>query len=413
MISNAFSDDNRGGAAITAATVRFVRDALPGEEVSCIAVNASALRADGFRHLRAVDPDVEIVRPPFEASKSGLGLFLRSLLALAWPNGRLVPRQLIRVRGAKLLVSKGGHVFVNRSGVRDVLRLWSTAFPVLYAARCGTPSVTSPTSIGPFENWYSRMFNRWLLRRFKIVLARDALSGRQAIDLGVDPRRLHVLPDSVFSFDVGDQHLAQDRVPMLNLEPTRYAVIVIRMLGDARQRAEQTSIWAEIAKGLLERPGVAQVAVVAQVSGASGRDVESAIQVVAAASDERVVLMDADLSPVELVDLYASAAVTVAARLHAAIFAALSGNPAVAISMEGRKTEGIYDSLGLPAWMVVDKDGLSPGAVLSAVARVGMERDSLGRSTRQRVAEMREDLTVVPEMYRCVAEGRLITLGKA
>jgi polysaccharide pyruvyl transferase WcaK-like protein len=67
-------------------------------------------------------------------------------------------------------------------------------------------------------------------------------------------------------------------------------------------------------------------------------------------------VVSADLSPESLVAIYGGARMTLACRLHSAIFSLVAGTKAVVVSLDGRKSEGVYASLGLPAEWVVTQN---------------------------------------------------------
>ena len=343
MVSNVFGDDNRGGAAITAATVETVKRAFPSSKVTLLAVESTAEDlCTTHRHTLAAFPDAELLAAPFRVSRRRLGgarAALRTLLWLLRPSARSLPTALQRVRDADLVVSKGGYVFVQRTGMRGLLSLWMTAFPLTYAWRLGIPTVAFATSIGPFRDAPSRWLNRFLLRRLSLVLPRDERAYRAARQLGVPAYRLEQVPDSAFA-RLPPSADAVDAARSRHTAGRRYAAVTVRLQSEGDPLLEELS--ATIC-ALLARRAVERVLVVDQVRS----DAPGSALLVGRVDDPRVTHVDADLSPSQLVELYGGAEVVIACRLHSAIFAMVAGTPVVAISIDGTKTEGVFESVGL------------------------------------------------------------------
>ncbi|MGH8893625.1 MAG: polysaccharide pyruvyl transferase family protein [Actinomycetes bacterium] len=266
------------------------------------------------------------------------------------------------------MISKGGYVFVDRASLRSLLSFWQTAFPLIFAARTGATVVTGPTSIGPFAHPIARWVNGIILRSLDLVVARDALSFDEAVRLGVHSDRLALLPDIAFSLappTIRDTRLAQEKLKLPAL--ARYACFVLRH--DSGTSDPDGILKAQIhaARTLVHEDLVDYIVVARQVPNLISPPETTFL---AGLPTAKVLDTGDSWSPHELAALYAGASIVVTSRLHAAIFALTSGTPAIAISIDGVKTEGVFTSFGAPSDWVVPGSGVRDQHLARIVARV-------------------------------------------
>ncbi len=102
-------------------------------------------------------------------------------------------------------------------------------------------------------------------------------------------------------------------------------------------------------------------------------------------------MIPGDLSVGDLIVEYGQAAITVSHHLHACVLSLIAGTPAIAISTDGAKIEGLYESLGLPREWVVTADTSSEVVIDTAINAIG-RRELVSRV----VAEARGRLEDLP-----------------
>lgn len=393
-VSNVFGDINRGGAAITARTIRAALDL--GADVAGISIDDKD-PAVTHPHTTASFPDVPLLRAPLSVRPGplpGARQVLLSLYYLARPRGRRLPEALRRVAASDVVVSKGGYVFVNRAGLRPLMRMWVTVYPLVFARRLGIPTVAFPTSISPQTNPASRLLNGWLLRGMAAVFPRDPLSADAARQLGVASERLHELPDIV----LGSPQPAEDQTAALcdayGVRPGRFAVMTIQLKDRGAKRPHELELLAQTGRKLLEHPDVDRILVVDQAGDPS----DSAD--LAASIGEGARLVTDDRSPEDLIALYAGARVSVCCRLHAAIFSLIGGTPSVAVSVTPLKAEGVYATLGLPPTWVVTVDELD--RLWDTVSSVLVAESPDRAAIRRAVADTAGTMTALTEALQQV-----------
>lgn len=400
-VTNVFSDDNRGGAAITMASVDTLRDAFPASTVSLIAVGSDPDRlTESHRHTRARFPGIELLPAPLQVRRGRLGglrAFFSSLVVLATPEKRGRSASLDRLADADMIVSKGGHVFIEREGLRGVLSLWMTVWPLLIGWRRRVPSIVFCSSVGPFHSRSSRFVNGFVLRRVSLVLARDPLSYSEARNIGVPADRVAEVPDVVFRTPPPSSDESTAVATRLGFDEVTFGAVTFRAVPSRSATRLFAQNVAATLKKVLDDGIVERVAVVVQVDGRTASDRSASAHMVELMNDPRVVLVDADLSPSELIAFYGAASFVLGSRLHSTIFSMVAGTPALSLAIRGAKARGVYASLGL-ADMVVDYDDLDPGQAAGHIAAIVEQGEGLRERIRQAVRQARDRTSAYPEL---------------
>lgn len=348
VVSNMFGDINRGGAAITSETIRIAKSI--GADVVGVSVSRRPPE-ETHPFTRASHPDVEILPAPIKPRRGPLQGLRHSIQLASYlmrPNGRHLPIALQRINQSDMVISKGGFVFVNRASVKELLAMWSTVFPLVYARRVGKPVVAFPTSISSHPAMGSRLLTRWLLSGMKAVFARDPISAEAATDLGVPQPVLKQAPDVVFGLEPPDAEFTARFLQSLGLVRGRFVAISPRLSRLGTCVVEDLRPLKQAVDDLIASEAVDRVVIVDQAE-----DRQDSEEVAALFDQDAVTVLGQRMSPAELVALYSGARLTIAFRLHAAIFSLVGGTPAIAVSVDPLKAEGVFASLGLPApWVL-------------------------------------------------------------
>jgi polysaccharide pyruvyl transferase WcaK-like protein len=398
VITNVYADDNRGGAALTAAAVQAVRRGLEDPEVVVISTTSDpGALPSAHRHVIDEFPGVE-VRPALLGSGGARTpasvLAVVGTLVLPRAAARRLPGAAV-VGGAAVVVVKGGEMLRQRRG-RELLALVLACYPLLLARRLGRPAVVLGQSFGPFTSRAAGVLSAALLRRADHVLLRDDASLQRARSAGISPARSSVAPDTVFTLAPPSPAEVRCAVDLAGLAGLRWcAVTVNERMARSPWRESVTPALVRVVTGLLEADLVDRVVVVLQTDGDRISDRRASEAFVAACGDPRVVLDDADRSWRELSALYGGAGLVVGGRLHSALLAVLAGTPALALELRGSKASEVLTEGDRPDWAVDLRRG-DPAAVVELCAtlmtdatRAATERlrDELGIRSRSAAAD--------------------------
>jgi len=389
IISNCFPDDNRGGAALTIATVEFVQAAFPDAQIALLPVREYEDPAAAFRHCLAAHPEVKIL-PSIQSTKGRRG-GSRAAARFLWSEatGRGRTESLRAIEESSLVVSKGGRYFLDRPSVADFLGLLLLCAPLVRGIRSGTPTVVVGAHIGPCDHRRTRLLLRWVFRRLTHVVVRDSRSAINARTLGVDSRRLSTLPDNAF-WHAG-LTLDAAGIEQFGLTGQPYAVFVPGR-GFDQERAIHKEAFVKLAESCTQQ-GLA-VVIVVQVE--PPEDIDRQVAKDLHAEIPESILIDDDLTIAALCAVYAGAAALVTNRLHAAIFALLAGTVPVALRI-GPKASWILGDLKLGDLVVgADRSDADAIQVLEAVLDQTVPTTDIGLL----VAAERQKLLEVPRILR-------------
>ena len=374
LVVNCWHDSNKGDAAISIGVVNALKNNGVANLVQVASYIYYPKHEDleyGFRHVRACHPDVELVQTALPAAARSVGKFaslnlsIRALLKLFAPN--LIPDRGFEraVRDARVVVSNGGLYFgFAKSGfLFTVYHLLAFSYPMLLAKRLGIPYVLYAQSFGPFRDRLSRVWVKWLVAGSAATWARESFSRETLIALGAPPGKVSVVADAAFGLKVSPAGISSV-LQRFGLRPLRYVAISARGLDASGHSHEAESKYrksiSDIIGWLTSECGL-KVALIAHTTGPL---VEEDDRIMSRAifgslppeTTSHVCLIDADLSPEELAQLYGSASFTIATRFHAVVLAICGGAPAIAIPYFGVKTQGSMRDLGLDGFVLEVRD---------------------------------------------------------
>lgn len=249
------------------------------------------------------------------------------------------------VPGGYLIAPHPGHVY------------WFRHLAAMFAARwLKLPICFTPCSIGPFRGAYNGALAKWALNHPHRILAREQSSLETLARIAPRAQR-ELVPDLGFLLSTCASTTADRLRATLATGGRRALGISVR---DYRfpdhsepvaQRARYISAVAHAVDHAIERHGL-NVCFVPQVLADAVSDLSVSREVAARVRNaEHVRVMDLDLDPRELKDLYGNFDLFMGVRMHANIFALGAGVPTVAIAYEP-KTQGIMEQLGLGEFVI-------------------------------------------------------------
>lgn len=365
LISNGWSDDNKGDSAI----VEGLIESSGLAELKSIGVVSSfsgnsAHFANSMRHLQRkfdlqVYPNPVFTRCPSTKAariKSMIELF-KSFLVLAYPPiSRLILDDSRRytvdaIKDADIVIGKGGHYLFGTSNFSGFITLYRNFYTLLLARRLGVTTALSANSVGPFVGRFARVLAKIFFSTVNTIQVREKRSQEELNSLGIRSKETFdtafVIPEEPLSVD-------------LDL-PAQFVAVTCRQwdfpYGEANKETQYENYLSAIEQAcfLFSDKGY-EIVLVAQVIGPTAHEDD---RVVNRLLNERLrqkglepVVIDQDLSPGQLKVVYGKAHVLVGTRFHSVILALSAGTPVVAISYHGPKATGIMEQLGLADYVV-------------------------------------------------------------
>ena len=285
------------------------------------------------------------------------------------------------IRDADLVVAGAGNVLIDLA-----FDLFRGPIPLLasYAFMADlhrTPLMLYGITAGPIKNPHARTLSAWIARSSAVATCRDEASAEllREIDPGLE---IEVHPDPVLGLVPAsdtrfDAALAREGLTRESSRP-RLAVAWrdLDFLGFDR------CILIDALRALSEEYALLFIP---QTTGPDGDDRELAQEIVASLGDAEVRAVTHRHSPEVLMRFYELAEVTLAARLHGAVFSTCSGTPVAALAYLP-KVSSFMETVGLSA-SCVDIEDATAASLVAAVGRARQVDGARLASRTQRVGE--------------------------
>jgi colanic acid/amylovoran biosynthesis protein len=394
---------NRGVSALGASTIRLVRDAIPGTEFSLLIGD----RLGGHRRILVGGTPVDIPVIPYRMSpRSSLSsqIWWIMLLSILY---RILPFSPVRsaIRRRNLWVRtiaevdfvadiRGGDSFSDIYGVKQFVL---GCLPALSVVLIRGSIDQLPQTYGPFRHGISKFFARYILKRSRRILARDAEGPSAVQSLLGSERKVTVCPDVAFCLEpVASASPAI--VPPLPSPGTKTIVGINvngLMYNGGYTRANMFGLkldYPDFLKRLiaqfLEDPTVHILLVPHTFAPPNSveSDPEASRLVMASVPDrqkERVHLVTRDYDQHEIKGIIGLCDFFVGSRMHACIAALSQAVPCIGVAYS-KKFLGVFGSVGMEDWVVDGRDTDAATAV-NVVQKLFHSRTHRREPLRQRV----------------------------
>jgi polysaccharide pyruvyl transferase CsaB len=280
------------------------------------------------------------------------------------------------IRGCDLFISGGGSLLQDATSFKSLAYY---LFLIEMAERAGRKVMVLGQGIGPLRRTMSRMLTRRALDRVSLITVRDDESAALLAQIGVKRPRIEVTSDPTFALRPCPPEEAQRLLAEAGIGPDEdVAAVSLREWPEAPvMEIAAVSALADLANRLPAR----LLMIPMQMPG----DAEMARRIRRSIGDRIAVLPDG-CSPEQVMGAISACRMVVAMRLHALIFAASAGVPALGISYDPKVTSFLA---------AAGQDGISLGEVTSGlladrVIESWNRRDDLAVRLGERVPKMRE-----------------------
>ncbi len=352
LVWHQMNSDNLGVGALTVANIEILRTAA--EMAGC----KPRFLVVGWR-----DP-----RPWYGAfdDVENVPIRTRHLVSLAGPFAEAIRRSDI------VFDIGGGDSFTDIYGAKRFFTIWVTKLRSLIARK---PLVLAPQTFGPFDKALTRALARWVMKRSRAVVSRDAPSTEFLLELGVNDGLLEATDVAMrLSFDRDDATARDGRVRVgLNVSGL--------LMNGGYTGANQFGLSVDYPKVVREiiRHFVNLETVDLHLIGhvqSQNQPVEDDQRASEALAKEfsDVVVAPVFHSPWEAKSYIAGMDFFVGSRMHATIAAISSGVPVVPLAYS-RKFQGVFGTLGYDH--VADCKSDSEEVILRKVSEGFEKRDQL------------------------------------
>ncbi|MEO0071779.1 MAG: polysaccharide pyruvyl transferase family protein [candidate division WOR-3 bacterium] len=402
LITNAWSDLNRGDSAILLGMISFLKRHFPLSSINIMSEfdENDPNFASGYQVVTAHYPEVTILPALFPYPSGNklskrvkwllhLGRALCTLLfpflsGLFFSKKRALSWQ--RLKESDLVISKGGHIFHSANpSLRHLLGILKHFYPLLLGIRLRKKTILYAQSFGPFSGRINRRFAKWFFNSIGGLSAREKISIQILRDLGVK-KAITLVPDAAF-------YLSPVVVANLKVCPLHQMNRGERMVIFTPRQWKTAGViecLADVASWINKELGYQVVLVAHTIGPTPEEDDRMAVKALYELLPEksRVKTIDTtDLDTIQVMGLYTDASLLIGTRLHSVIFALLNLVPAIAISYFGPKTRGGMEELGLSDF-VVDINKISAQELKQKVRTILTRESEIKKHLRLKLAEL-------------------------
>lgn len=384
LCAGAYGIRNAGDDLPLIALMDGLRTALPGRDLRFRALSRHPDEEDARLLGATLVPNLE-----YESGEAARGRWFRGLN----PDDDPEPFERVQaeIAGCDLLVLGAGNALLDQTigllrGPVPLMALYGSL-----ARMHGKPVMLYGMSVGPLRTEWGRNLSRQLIADAAVVTVRDSDSFALCRELLRRPREIHLLPDATLAVAPpepgrGAQVLREENIEL----PEGLPLVAIglrdltRPLGEAANHQQEQAVL-----GLVERwRDRAAFLFIPQSTYREDDDRVLAARLAARAPlGAQCFTIRERHHPLDLVALYGLAAVTVASRLHGAVFSAIAGTPPIGIDYLP-KMRGFLDLLpGCHERLALD--GLTVDALDDAVAHLLDDAPARRRRLAARVTELR------------------------
>lgn len=280
-------------------------------------------------------------------------------------------------RESDLVLSGGGSLLQDTTSLRSLLYyLWV----VRLAQKCGAQVMFYAQGIGPLRRPIARMLTRIVADRVRRITVRDPESAELLRRIGVRKPPIEVTADPAFALQTAPDSVVSQIIAEAGGELNgRYIGFALRPW----HAGPGEGVLAKIAADIGNRTGRKLLFLPMQPPG----DLELANSV-AAPLGEKGLVVGRQLSPPEAAGVVANLDLLVGMRLHALIFAAAAGVPAIGLAYDPKVTQ-LMELTGQRDWCV-PIDRISPECVCSAVESALLKHELLRSDLLDRSSMLRE-----------------------
>ncbi len=308
------------------------------------------------------------------------------------------------IRNSDLLVFGAGNFLIDIT--IDTFRgpIPLLAVYVFLARLYHKPVVLYGISAGPIATAWGRELTGWILENVDLVTVRDHQSKQVLQELNHLDRDIHVLPDSTLAqkkVEAGGGALLPPRARTYRLA---LGLRDVTRVTGAESAERFNRVLIAVLDGFKDD---FEFVFVPQSTYREDDDREYAARLAGLLGPDAVCrVLDRRYHPRDLIAVYGECDLTVAIRLHAAVFSAIAHTPVIALNYLP-KVRGFMDTIGLADYLR-ELEGLQAAELSGLIERVLAERDHLVGEIRVKKARLEQAAAGYAQLIR---EHDLLKLG--
>lgn len=301
-----------------------------------------------------------------------------------------LPAILSAIRNCDLLISGGGSLLQDKTGYGLSVAYY---LGLVFLARLfGKKTVLYAQGIGPITKKINRLLARWIINRADLVTVRDAASKKELLSLGITRPPLCVTVDPAFCLHPPPSNKPKEVQHILSHLPPGRPLLGISI----RSWRGQHKFIHEIAK-TADRLALTLGMATVLIPMFPEQDLPVS-RYTASLMQQEAYVIEKELTPHEVLSLFSHLDLLIGVRLHALIFAAITGTPMAGVGYDP-KICSFLNQLGLnPVHRV---ENLQAGELYAHCLKIWPEREAIKEKLLQIATEYcRESNNFGEKVYR-------------
>lgn len=402
VITNAYTWDNKGDAGILLGIIESLKKVYDDD----VEFNVLSFTPDKDKTKYCVDKSIKnvysnILNPrPYKHTKIGklyaiIKLFFKMIylqFMLKFCKEKLIKKnETFRIMNNSDIIVVCGGGFLGGKKFDSLMHL----FQIYANTKFDKPVIVMGTSIEPIESTFIKKSTENILKRVDFIYARETIT-YEYLKTFLDEDKFTLIPDMAFMLkDIKEKN----KIVELKNEKNLLIGITVRKWNfpnssnPAQCMENYLNSVTSCMESIIEEKNAIFV-FIPQVIVEYGNDTDIAKLIKEKISDkykDRIIIIEDDLSPIELKTLIWNLDFFVGTRMHSNIFATSMGVPTVAIAYE-KKTNGIMQTVGLQDY-VVEINDISKEKLKEKIELMIQNSDEIRKQLDEKIKLIRAEIS--------------------
>lgn len=385
ILTGTYSSFNKGDAAMQISTAQQIKKLWPGAEV-VISTPFPEFDHELYKNYTVIKSSrrnllfstLQIIRA------KAYCFFKRFKVDLKFLVNNIELRQF---RDADIIIDLSGDTLTEDYGPHVT---YSHFLPIWLALSFRKPVFVCAQSIGPFK--LTKLFSRHLLNKTTKITAREEITYKYLLELGVDKKLIEQTSDMAFLLEPANDKHIREVLGNEKLDKLRKPILGITISNLVVKRFNKNNSGEDFIKtiaAILDRFITEHNATVLLLGHVTGPSAEKDDRLVAKKikrhmqHTKHVFALNGNYSPGELKGIISKCDIFMGSRMHSNIAALSSGVPIVAISYS-HKTQGIMSLFDMDE-NVLDIDKLDKNSLFETLDRAYKFRSQISRKLEAKI----------------------------
>jgi colanic acid/amylovoran biosynthesis protein len=411
LISHAYSNGNKGDAALLSVLISDIRRGFGGAKMSILSLDKIS-QNEMFEGVPVRNSFMYYARDRYQNKLlQVLYAFYVGLFTLLWaavyrltklslPLPKNLKEIVMLYQEADLIVPVGGGYIRAQGGFINTIGLFFIIHPLFFARILGKTTIGYSQSVGPFGNAFQVWISKQVTKTLDGIIVRENISLELLKKWGIT-KNVFLSVDSGFSFE---STATFDLRTEFKIPKEKMVVgVTVRTWLPAAQQTVYEKTMAQLCDAIIEKYNAVIVfipQVTVEIYADDDRESSKRVyQYMTSKEQSRLIVEKYDHQTIKAI--YGGLDYLIGTRFHSVIFGLTSYVPAIAVGYE-HKTLGIMTDLGLEKW-VMDIKNIEADKAETLFAELVKNREEyighLRKNLPPYIAQSQNNIYIVKNIY--------------